>query len=115
MPVTYSFVLFCSHFLNFPVAQRNSLVLTKFHKQFSCKLIILQITDSSVTLFQADALLGCAMTYTLFEYIKEEAESLTEEQPDAPPVQVSSFLQTYTGMRMLGIFLCALLLEIKKG
>ena len=29
------------------------------------------------------------MTYTLFEYVKEEAENLTADQPDAPIVQVT--------------------------
>ena len=41
-------------------------------------------------LFQAEALQGCAMTYTLFEYVKEEAENLTSEQPDAPVMQVTT-------------------------
>ena len=34
---------------------------------------------------------GCAMTYTLFEFAKENTEELTARQPDAP-VQVRYYL-----------------------
>ena len=30
-------------------------------------------------------LLGCAMTYTLFEWAKENNEDIMSEQPDSPP------------------------------
>lgn len=36
----------------------------------------------SELLKQADDLIGCAMTYTLIEYAKENVESLTENQPE---------------------------------
>ena len=38
--------------------------------------------------FEAEDLLETAMTYTLFEFAKEQAEDLMQDQPDAP-VQVS--------------------------
>ena len=37
--------------------------------------------------FKAEDLLDTAMTYTLFEFAKEQAAELMEDQPDAP-VQV---------------------------
>lgn len=40
---------------------------------------------------EAEDLIGCAMTYTLFEYAKENVETLTENQPDKPdPSTLSS-------------------------
>lgn len=35
---------------------------------------------------QVEDLLECAMTFTLFEWVKENLEDLTAGQPDAPPV-----------------------------
>ena len=35
-------------------------------------------------MYQADDLVGCAMTYTLIEYARENVEELTENQPDKP-------------------------------
>ena len=37
-------------------------------------------------LLQAEALLGCGSTYTLFEYAKENLETLLEQQTDNPHV-----------------------------
>lgn len=39
---------------------------------------------------QAEDLIGCAMTYTLIEYAKENVESLTENQPEKPDMTLSS-------------------------
>merc|ERR1712142_406638 len=40
---------------------------------------------------EAEDLIGCAMTYTLFEYAKENVETLTESQPEKPdPSTLSS-------------------------
>ena len=49
------------------------------------------MTNSLFNLQQAEDLIGCAMTYTLFEYAKENVETLTENQPDKPdPSTLSS-------------------------
>lgn len=37
-------------------------------------------------LFQIPDLLGCAMTYTLFEWVKENYDDLVAEQPESQPV-----------------------------
>ena len=41
---------------------------------------------SSCSTIQVETLLGCAMTYTLFEYAKENTEELMQNQPEAVPV-----------------------------
>jgi len=43
-----------------------------------------KLTLQTYLLTQTEDLIGCAMTYTLFEYAKENVETLTENQPDKP-------------------------------
>ena len=43
-------------------------------------------------MFQVEDLLETAMTYTLFEFAKENAEELLQAQPEAPlPVSLPGF------------------------
>ena len=39
-------------------------------------------------MFQIPDLLGCAMTFTLFEWVKENLDDLLMEQPNSPPIAV---------------------------
>ena len=47
------------------------------------------IVDTYIWHFQANQLLGSAMTYTLFEYVKENADELTSEQQEMTQVRES--------------------------
>lgn len=50
--------------------------ITMLLHKLSIVLQLLQIPD----------LLGCAMTYTLFEWVKENYDDLVAEQPESQPV-----------------------------
>ena len=48
----------------------------------------MMIHAHEVLLFQIPDLLGCAMTFTLFEWVKENLDDLLMEQPNSPPIAV---------------------------
>jgi len=50
-----------------------------------------------LSLLQAEPMLGMAMTYTLFEYAKENAEMLFANQPEIEPIQVRIFFLKLSG------------------
>lgn len=68
--------------------------LDAFYNRHLCKDVKDAISCSLAD--QASALLGSAMTYTLFEWVKENAASLTADQP-AAPVSVAASEAASTG------------------
>lgn len=48
--------------------------------------VLLHKLSIVLQLLQIPDLLGCAMTYTLFEWVKENYDDLVAEQPESQPV-----------------------------